>query len=97
MHSSAELEAFHRFCTRHRALMERSERAGCFQCGLIFAPSEIREWLDEPPAPGGSAPAEAAATATCPRCGFDAVLPSATVPLDATLLDEMARRYYGSG
>jgi len=95
MRSAAELDAIHRFRKRHRALMERSERAGCFQCGLIFAPSAIREWLDEPPAPDGSAPAEA--TATCPRCGFDAVLPSAAVPIDATLLDEMARRHYGPG
>ena len=97
MRSAAELDALLRFRTRHRSLMDRSERAGCFQCGLIFAPGDVREWLDEPAAPDGSAPAEAAATATCPRCGLIAVLPSAAAPIDAALLDAMARRHYGPG
>ena len=95
MRSATELEAFRRFALDHRALMDRSERAGCFQCVRIFAPSEIREWMHDPAAPDAPAPAAGTETATCPRCGFAALLPSAAVPLDAELLEEMATHHFG--
>ena len=95
MRSATELEEIRRFATNHRALMDRSERAGCFQCVMIFAPSEIREWMHDPAPPEAPAPAEGTETATCPRCGFATVLPSAAVPVDARLLEEMATHCFG--
>ena len=94
MRSATDLEDLRRFASNHRALMERSERAGCYQCGAIFAPSEIREWLHDPAAPGDPAPAEGTETGTCPRCGFATLLPSAAVPIDAGLLEEMATHHF---
>lgn len=93
--SVADLESVWRFCTRHRDLLARSEAAGCFHCGGIFTPSQIREWIDEPPAPTSGAVSERGVTAVCPRCGMDAVLPSATVPLSPELLAQMANHYFG--
>ncbi len=79
--NSADLASIHRYCSHHRPLLERSSHAGCISCGASFAPAEIREWVrDDAGAPGS----DAAETAKCPRCGVDAVLPSAApVSLDA--------------
>jgi len=94
-HSASDLDSFWRFCRRHRELLAKSEAAGCFHCGAIFAPAEIAAWVDEPPAPNSGVPTAAGVTALCPRCGMDAVLPSATIPLSADLLAHMAHHYFG--
>ncbi len=91
MHTRADLDAIRRFCTRHRALLAESETAGCFHCGALFDPSEITEWIDE----ADGRVADAGVTAACPRCGMDAVLPSAAVPLSPGLLAEMAAHCFG--
>ena len=93
--SVADLDSIWRFCTRHRDLLARSAAAGCFHCSAIFAPSEIVEWIDEPPAPKSGAVTASGETALCPRCGIDAVLPSATVALSPELLAQMAHHYFG--
>lgn len=97
MRSRADLESIWRFCTHHRDLLAQSERAGCFFCLSIFPPDAIREWIDEPDTAVGAsgAPGPAGVTALCPRCGIDAVLPSAAVAIDADLLREMAVHYFG--
>lgn len=97
MRSRADLESIWRFCTHHRALLAQSERAGCFYCLAVFAPAEIKEWIDEPhtaAGPSGGVSAEGV-TALCPRCGIDSVLPSAKVPLDTPLLRQMNAHYFG--
>lgn len=43
-----------------------SERCGCFYCGVIFEPSEIKNWVDEWEGVGQ--------TALCPHCGIDSVI-----------------------
>lgn len=45
-----------------------SERCGCFYCGVIFEPSEIKDWVDEWEGLGQ--------TALCPHCGIDSVMGS---------------------
>ena len=97
MRSRADLESIWQFCTHHRELLAQSERAGCFHCLAMFPPTEIREWIDEPDTTAGpsGAPAPGGVTALCPRCGIDAVLPSARVALDTTLLRELAEYYFG--
>ena len=93
--SRADLESIWRFCTRHRHLLAESDRAGCFHCGAIFPPSEITDWVDEPPAVSSGAVTEDGVTALCPKCGIDAVLPSAKASISAELLAQMAEHYFG--
>ena len=95
MRSVADLESIWRYCTHHRDLLARSDRAGCFHCGALFSPTEITEWINEPPAEHSGQVTPAGVTALCPRCGMDAVLPSATVPISPELLAQMAEHYFG--
>ena len=95
MRSVADLESIWRYCTHHRDLLARSDRAGCFHCGAVFSPSEITEWIDEPPAKPSGGVTASGVTALCSRCGMDAVLPSATVSISPDLLAEMAEHYFG--
>jgi DNA-directed RNA polymerase subunit RPC12/RpoP len=89
--NAADLAAVHRYCSDHRELMDRSSQAGCIQCGATFAPSEVREWIR---AGDGRTEGE---TAKCPRCGTDAVLPSAApVALTPAMLSAL-QRYWFSG
>lgn len=52
----------HRLAFHNRDAVARSEKCGCYFCGHIFPPSEIKTYTD------------AGATAMCPRCAVDAVL-----------------------
>lgn len=98
MRSRADLESIWQSCTHHRELLARSERAGCFHCLGIFAPAEIADWIDEPDTAAGASGGVSAegVTALCPRCGIDAVLPSAGTALDAALLREMNAHFFGT-
>lgn len=89
-----ELDAVWHFCSRHRGAVERSARCGCFSCGAMFSPSEIREWVDEPAQPALGLPSAPQATAACPRCSLDAVLPGSRVSLTAALLGQMYERFF---
>lgn len=44
-------------------LLSTAEKCGCYSCGCIYSPSEIKRWTDAPPR-----------TAICPYCGIDSVL-----------------------
>jgi len=65
-----DLESAHRFCAGHRNLVVMSEICGCFYCLSVFRPISIHDWID-------GKEWEPKATALCPRCGIDSVLPSA--------------------
>ena len=59
----------------------------------MFDAREISEWIDGPQLASGETPA--GVTALCPRCGIDAVLPSAMpVPLTTDLLAEMHSHWF---
>ena len=93
MYSRADLESIHRFSDHHRELLARSERAGCFYRRRTFDPREITEWVDGAQRESGET--SDGVTALCPRCGIDAVLPSAMpVPLTAELLAEMHSHWF---
>lgn len=93
MLSRVDLENIHKYSDHHRELMERSERAGCFHCETFFSPGEITDWIDGwHPETGRSGKG---VTALCPRCGIDAVLPSAAgIPLTAEVLAEMRSHWF---
>ncbi len=74
------LENVHRFSTRHRDEIERSELVGCFYCQRIFDPSgvELAEWIDD------------GETLLCPFCGIDSCIGSADInPITPELLRKM--------
>jgi len=91
MFNRADLESVHRYCTRNRALLARSERAGCFYCEAVFAPAEITDWIPE----SASDDLDTGVTALCPRCGIDSVLPAAApIVISAELLAEMKKHWF---
>ncbi len=45
-----------------------SAQCGCFYCGAVFTPAEIKEWVDDHDDVGQ--------TALCPQCDIDAVIGS---------------------
>jgi len=63
------LDAAHKHSSRHRDEIERSAICGCFYCGEICAPPEIKDWLDEE---------DEEDTALCPSCGIDSLIGSAS-------------------
>jgi hypothetical protein len=62
-----------------------STACGCFYCIAIFAPSEIKDWIND----------EDDRTAQCPKCGIDSVIGSASgFPVDATFLKRMNAHWF---
>jgi hypothetical protein len=78
------LIAAHSHCSNHRAEVLHSDRCGCFYCGEIYPPSEIRDWIDRDE------------TALCPHCHIDSVIGSASgYPLTPEFLRAMEARWFG--
>ena len=93
MLNRADLESIHKFCGHHRDLLIRSDRAGCFYCGAMFSPEEITDWIDDKQVDTGNL--DDGMTALCPRCGIDAVLPSAApIALSEGILTAMHRHWF---
>jgi hypothetical protein len=68
----------------HADLVRRSAQCGCYHCLAVFKAGEIGDWIDLDE------------TAVCPRCGVDAVLPSAAgFPLTRDFLAAMRRHWFG--
>jgi hypothetical protein len=85
-----ELDFVYRHSSGHRDAIAQSECCACFCCQRTFPPSAITQWVDESDRfPEG-------ATALCPHCGIDAVLPSAAIALGPDLLAEMRLVYFDS-
>jgi len=64
----SDYEAAHAHAANNRSEIIKSTNCCCFYCGEIFAPSEITRWLDD------WHNNRQRFTATCPRCGVDAVI-----------------------
>lgn len=88
------LGSIHQFSSRNRDLLSRSEQAGCFYCQSLFDPAEITDWVDGPQLVTGDT--ADGVTALCPRCGIDAVLPSAAVSLSKEMLAEMNAHWFST-
>lgn len=82
-----DLEAAHERSINHRTAVLASEQCGCFSCLALFAPDEIRAWVDEDGGVGQ--------TALCPRCGIDSVIGSASgFELGPEFLARMKARWF---
>lgn len=77
----------HRHSTHNRDEILTSERCGCFYCGAIFPPTEVKDWTDEQ--------REVGLTALCPRCGIDAVIGSKSgYPITVHFLGTMKEHWF---
>lgn len=80
------LLAAHKASFQNERLVKESEVCGCFFCGKIFPAIEVKDWC----------PDGADATATCPYCGVDSVIPDASGwPLTPDFLVVMRSRWFG--
>jgi hypothetical protein len=84
----------HDECRWNREALAHSRQAGCFSCLEIYPANEVTDWCGEKTRDTG---AIVGVTALCPRCGVDALLPSATVDLTPSVLARMKRRWLGKG
>src|SRR5438067_13755815 len=63
-------------------MVEAASLCGCFYCLRTFPPTAISDWVDEDNSSG--------ATALCPHCGIDSVIPQQPdQPLSRELLAAM--------
>ena len=93
MRSRADLESIHRFSSNNRELLRQSNRAGCFHCLATFAASEVEHFVDGLQVESGDL--DDGLTGLCPRCGIDAVLPSAApIRHDAEMLAAMHQHFF---
>lgn len=79
-----DLELLHIFCGNNKSLLSQSQQGGCFYCQKIFAPTKIKNWVNE-----GSQ------TALCPHCSIDAVLPGCVTELTPEVLKSMYDEWFG--
>ena len=71
---------------RNKEQLEKSEKCGCFNCGEIFPPSEITDYVSD----GDGEP-----TALCPYCHIDSVIGDASgFPITPRFLKDMNKRWF---
>lgn len=77
----------HRHSMYNREEILLSERCGCFYCGAMFRPTEVKDWTDEWEGIGQ--------TALCPKCGIDAVIGSQLdYPITIEFLELMKTHWF---
>jgi len=77
----------HRHSMHNRDEILSSERCGCFYCGALFTPTEVKDWTDERESVG--------LTALCPECGIDAVIGSESgYPITTKFLQLMRSHWF---
>lgn len=80
-----DLEKAHKHSFCNRVEIEKSDTCGCFHCKEIFAPSEIKEWIDD----------EKGQTAQCPYCWVDSVIGNASgITISLEFLKAMNKKYF---
>jgi len=76
----------------HRAQIQASRLCSCFDCLLIFSPHRLRwyNWVNEKIS-------GKCITATCPRCGIDSIIGSASgFPINKAFLRRMQKHWFGN-
>lgn len=89
----------HQHSSFHRAEIERSDTCGCFYCVKTFTPKQIDMWWDSPEDTAyflDNALRALGQTATCPYCGIDSVIGSASgYPITQAFLSRMGDIFFG--
>lgn len=89
-HSSATLEALHDLSEDNRDAVKGARACGCFHCLATFDASAVVDWM-----PGRD---QEQATAICPQCGVDSVIPARDgEPVDMDLLRSMRAYWFDRG
>lgn len=82
-----ELFKIHKHSFANRKEILKSDTCGCFYCKEMFAPSEIKEWVDD----------EGGDTAQCPYCMIDSVIGDASgIKITKKLLEEMYEYFFAN-
>jgi hypothetical protein len=80
------LLAAHKASFMNERLVKQSKMCGCFSCKRIYPATEVKGWC----------PDGVDATAICPYCAVDAVIPDASGwPVTSDFLAAMRRRWFG--
>jgi len=84
----------HKHSTCHQVEILASEVCGCFYCLANFRPTEILDWVEEPPdVTDGVSPI--GETALCPKCGIDSVIGTASgYPVTKEFLTRMKEHWF---
>jgi len=86
----------HAHSSHHRAEIENSQMCGCFYCLKTFPPFLITLWWDDPEGTPEFLQDALGVTATCPNCGIDAVIGSASgYPITDEFLLQMSNYWFG--
>jgi hypothetical protein len=72
----------HQASLRSRDKLLASRWVGCFYCGLVYAPTTIKKWIDDDQ------------TAMCPVCGIDSVLPLTVEQFASDFLEQMHHYWF---
>lgn len=80
-----ELAKIHDHSFANKKEILKSDTCGCFYCKEMFAPSEIKEWVDD----------KSGDTALCPYCFVDSVIGNASgIEITNKLLEELHKKYF---
>ena len=80
-----ELFKIHKHSFANKEEIVKSNTCGCFYCKEMFAPSEIKEWVDD----------KHGDTAQCPYCMIDSVIGDASgIKITKKLLEDLNKRYF---
>ena len=79
------LEQAHKHSLNNKNEIEKSNTCGCFYCREIFAPSEIKTWIND----------KNGKTAQCPYCMIDSVIGDASgYQINTKFLEEMRKKFF---
>jgi hypothetical protein len=83
-----EITDAHKHSIRHRDEVLTSDVCGCCYCLAVFAPGEIKAWVDAVNGIGQ--------TALCPKCDIDSVIGSNSgYPIEPEFLGQMRKHWFG--
>ena len=79
------LEQAYKHSINNQVEIQQSNTCGCFYCREIFAPSEIKTWIND----------KKGKTAQCPYCMIDSVIGNASgYPINTKFLDAMYKKWF---
>lgn len=80
-----DLTEAHEHASNNKSEVLNSKLCGCFYCGEIFEPAEIKNWINDTKQP----------TAQCPYCFVDSVIGDASGnPITKPFLSDMHKKWF---
>lgn len=85
-----DIKQFAKFAFNNKKPLQSSVQCGCVYCLKIFAPEEIKHWID-----AKDIKRQEGQTALCPYCGVDSIIPDDNKTLTEDILKQ-AKEYWFS-